>query len=102
MFTKKKDTSYTISGWRDIDIIICFLNGLINGIMGFRWVNIMGICCFCLILIPLFCKKFYIKESSVPEIVRILSIIFRIFLIAALIIGATYTFLLLKEWGSPF
>ena len=102
MVKKRKNTLYTISGWRDFDIIICFLNGFINGIMGFHWVNIMGICCFCLILIPLFLKKFYFKENSPLEIFRILSIIFRILLIAALIVGVTYTFLLLKKWDSPF
>lgn len=91
-----------ISCWRDVDILLCFFNVLVCGVLSFNKVlHILGAIAFIMMIAPIIWKKLYYID--VPSKFKSLVIIFiRVILCILLFIGLIMNYFYLKDLDSPF
>ena len=92
-----------ISYWRDVDILLCFFNALVCGILSFNKIlHILGATAFILMIAPIIGKKMYYADNHIPKAISVIIIFIRFILCVLLFAGLTINFLYLKNMDSPF
>lgn len=92
-----------ISCWRDVDILLCFFNVLVCGVLSFNKVlHILGAIAFIMMIAPIIWKKLYYIDVPISKFKSLVIIFIRVILCILLFIGLTMNYFYLKDLDSPF